>query len=263
MESEKGPLQLEQAIRFLSKSQEENPQKPFFLYFAPQAPHHPYHPAESISGIDIAGTSISPRADLVVQFDVILGLLVRQLGTLGIEQDTLIIVTSDNGPLLTDKASGHKANGGFKGFKGSNYEAGHRGPFIASWGARSDQDSRIKPNTSSDHLIGLQDLMATLADLVDAPIPDGQATDSISFLSSLLDASEGESARASLVHHSASGDFAIRQGQWKLLVDPDEPTADKLFDLQMDRREQFDVRGEFPEIARSLKSALEKERLIE
>jgi arylsulfatase A-like enzyme len=268
-ESQKGPIQLAKALEFIERSHAQNPNRPFFLYYASQAPHAPYKPASSIAGIRVANTSgVGPRGDLVVELDAILGQIMSRLDTLGIAKDTLIFFSSDNGPNLTGENTRHDAAGDWRGKKGSNFEAGHRVPLVARWGNGTSAASTIPPGALSGDLIGLQDLMATLAQLTGASLAPNTAEDSASFLPAMLGRPSDEAARRHLVHHSAAGEFAIRKGRWKLLFDssldarnPESVSAagGQLFDLSADPSETNDRYANHPEVVATLKALMERE----
>lgn len=271
-ESQKGAIQLAEALDFIDHSHASDPQRPFFLYFASQAPHLPSVPPAFIDGIPVAGTSgAGPRGDLVVELDVVLGKLLERLETLGINRETLILFTSDNGPTAKSGRFGHDASGLWRGEKGDNFEGGHRMPFIARWGDGTGPGSVIPPGSISHQLIGLQDLIATLSDLIDAPLPADAAEDAESFLPALLGRPTDESMRSTMVHHSAAGQFAIRRGDWKLILEESPNTVSsptlpegvaQLYNLSNDPREQHDRRSDYPEIVKALRALLARERRL-
>jgi arylsulfatase A-like enzyme len=133
----------------------------------------------------------------------------------GIADDTLIIVTSDNGARLLDFDGvdyGHRPNGNLRGQKADIWDGGHREPFIARW------PGRIPAGSASDELACLADLMATCADIVGYELPASAAPDSYSLLPALLGQQRDAPLREALVHHSGDGLFSIRRGPWKLIV---------------------------------------------
>lgn len=204
------------AIAFIQRSAKGN--QPFFLYLAASSPHEPAEDAvvpEFIRGVSQAGA----RGDLVALFDWMVGKVTASLEKLGVADNTIIIVTSDNGAKAGNRTrnrrftSGHQSNGDLRGFKGGIWEGGHRVPLIVKW------PGYIKPGSVSHQLIGLQDLMATIADLLNISLPKNAGEDSMSFLPILLDNSNDLLVRKDLIHHSSLGVFAIRKGDWKLIVD--------------------------------------------
>ena len=198
---------------------------PFFLYYSPTTPHVPWTPGTEINGVPTGGvSSAGPRGDEVVQFDAIVGHLIAKLRSLGIMDNTLLIVTSDNGPHLNGDPSGntfgHDSTGGLRGRKLDVWEGGHRVPFIAHWGGGTPDGFVIPPGLVSDEVIGLQDLMATVADLTHFELPTDAAEDSESILSELLgDKSDGR-IRNALLHQAerGRGGYAVRDGEWKLIL---------------------------------------------
>lgn len=187
--------------------------EPFFLYVSLTSPHEPVAPSANFRG----KSGISPLADFILETDWAAGQVVQALEETQAAANTLVIFTSDNGhshyiDLEILLKSGHRPSGPLRGYKASIYEGGHRVPFIARW------PGRIRPNTTCDHLIGLGDLMATCADIVGAQLPVHAAEDSISVLPLLKDPRQRRPVRDSLVHHSGSGQFAFREGPWKLIL---------------------------------------------
>ena len=187
--------------------------RPFFVYLALAAPHTPTLPTK-----EFAGKTPTPYGDFVLQIDADIGVLLDALDKHGLAKDTLVIFTTDNGyapagniPRLQN--FGHDSSAGFRGTKSDVFEGGHRVPFIARWPGVTPAGTRC------DDLVGQLDLFASLADLLGVKLPASVAEDSISMLASL----RGEKApnrRRSLIHHSATGQFAIREGNWKLLLCP-------------------------------------------
>lgn len=199
----------EEARKFINQNGRSN--KPFFLYLTPSAPHSPWSPPEFLKG----KSGVGPRGDLVLTLDWMVGELLDQLERLGIADDTLFIVTSDNGghdhAAYEDETYGHKVNGELRGYKSQIWDGGHRVPFLARW------PKTIPAGSTCDHLIGLHDLFATCADICETPLPKRAAEDSQSFLPSLRDPQSTEAGRSELIHHSALGRFSIRDKQWKLI----------------------------------------------
>lgn len=204
----------EKAVAFIEDCSGQ--EDPFFLYLTASAPHEPC--ADEATPEFARGTSqAGPRGDLVVLFDWMVGRIAEAIDRTGIADNTLFIVTSDNGALpgCFGRTYGHKSCGDWRGYKGHIWEGGHREPFMARW------PGTIVPGSECDHLVGLQDLIATAADIVGYELPDNAAEDSVSFLPSLLDPTANNGGRGDLIHHSLLGVFSIRQGKWKLIVDCD------------------------------------------
>lgn len=240
----------------------ESPDQPFFLYFPLPAPHWPWVPTEEFIGRSGAGK----YGDFVTQVDTHIGMVVEALKATGQFENTLFIVTSDNGAEWDPshiEEFGHYANhASQRGKKRDAWEGGHRMPFIASWPAR------VAAGSTSDQTICLTDLMATAADIAGYELPADAAQDSVSILPALLGTDSGP-LREATVHHSVDGTFAIRQGNWKYIdgqgpgsqqwdgPQPGDPPA-QLYDIEADRHEDNNLFGEHPEVVEQLKAVLER-----
>jgi len=187
----------------------QEPAKPFFLYFPLTAPHTPWMPLKGFrgkSGADWYG-------DFVAQVDDALGRVLRVLEEKKLSENTLVLFMSDNGahwlPEDIEKHR-HRANGPWRGQKGDIWEGGHRVPLIVRW------PGCVKAGSTSEALVCLTDLMATVAEIVGGDLPRDAAEDSSSFLPVLL--GKGPAPRRGMVLHSGDGGFAIRDGPWKLCL---------------------------------------------
>jgi len=240
---------------------------PFFLYLPLASPHTPIQPTGEWRG----KSGLNPYADFVMQTDWAVGQVLRKLEDHGLAENTLVIVTSDNGCSPQAKfdellAKGHDPSYVFRGHKADIFEGGHRIPFLVRWPAK------VKPGQVSDQLLCLTDLTATCADIIDVKLPDDAAEDSVSFLPALLGEAK-EPLREAVVHHSINGSFALRQGKWKLELcpgsggwSPPRPGRDKtddlppiqLYDLATDIGEQENLEAEQPEVVSRLTALLEK-----
>jgi arylsulfatase A-like enzyme len=222
---------------------------PFFVYLPLSVPHIPWLPHEDFKGKSGAG----PRGDQVLMADKIVGEIERKLSELEIEDNTLLIFTSDNGP--RQRINGHESAGKWRGYKGGIWEGGHRVPFIAKW------PERIKPQSTSIEIIGLMDLMATCAAIVGGKLPDNAGEDSFSFLPALTGEKYDKPIRESIIHHSGGGVFSIRQGNWKLIEEcsragyhegPTPGAPGQLYNLAKDLAEQDNLWEERPDIVEKL-----------
>lgn len=252
--------------------------KPFFLYLALTAPHKPVMPAKRFEN----KSRLGPYGDFIMQVDWSVGQVAQALDRAGLGRDTLLIFTSDNGSFMFRlaesaqddhvtkpgvqgyKPSAHTANHIFRGTKADIYEGGHHVPYIVRWPAK------VKAGTTCDRTICLTDLMATCADLVGAALPDDAGEDSFSTVSLML-GKEPPTPRAPVVHHSANGTFAIRDGKWKLIFSTGSGGRQRpkgapfgkpyrLFDLAADPSEATDVARKHPDVVERLTRALEKIR---
>jgi arylsulfatase A-like enzyme len=186
--------------------------QPFFLYVPFTAPHTPVAPSKDFIGR--SGTD-DQYLDFVLEVDHSVGRIVAAVEAANVTDNTLIIFTSDNGPerFMHQRKTeiGHYSAAQFRGCKRDNWDGGHRVPFIAQWPAQ------IPAATESSQTASLVDFFATAAAIVDADIPDNAAEDSFNLLPALLGTAT-EPIRETTIHHSASGCFAIRKGEWKLLI---------------------------------------------
>ena len=250
-----------------SRAAEAKAGKPFFLYLPLASPHTPIAPTKEWQG----KSGLNFYADFVMQTDAAIGQLLAELDKQALAENTLVIVTSDNGcspqadfPALL--AKGHNPSYEFRGHKADIFDGGHRVPFLVRWPAR------VKAGTLSQQLLCLTDFMATAAEIIGAKPPDNAAEDSVSFLPALLGTAKA-SLREAVVHHSINGSFAIRQGNWKLELcrdsggwsdpRPGTPKATalppvQLFDLDKDIGEQINVQDKHPEVVARLTKLLEK-----
>lgn len=242
---------------------------PFFLYLALPSPHTPILPTEEFEG----KSATNAYGDFVLQTDDAIGQVVQAVDNAGISQDTIVIVTSDNGcsPTADYKELaqfGHDPSGGFRGHKADIFEGGHRVPFVVRW------PRHVAAGSSSDASICLADLMRTCAEVIGTPLPDNAAEDSVSFLPALEPSLSSSALRESVVHHSINGSFAIRQGHWKLALCPGSggwsaPTPAnarkqnlplvQLFDLEQDVAETTNVAEDHPEIVDMLIERLKQD----
>lgn len=240
--------------------------KPFFLYMPLNAPHTPIAPTAEWLG----KSGLNPYADFVMQTDWTIGQVMDALEKNGVAENTLIIVTSDNGCSPQAKfdellAKGHNPSYESRGNKADIYDGGHHIPFIARWPAR------VKAGTRSDQIVCLTDFLATCAAILGEKLPDTAAEDSVSLLPA-FDGKTTQPLREAIVHHSINGSFAIRQGNWKLELCPDsggwsDPRPGKapegspaiqLYDLSDDIGEKRNVQADHPEIVARLTKLLEK-----
>lgn len=182
---------------------------PWFLYVPTHLVHGPIIPNEPWQGVSGAG----PYGDFVLQFDAYVGQLIEKIDAAGAREDTIVVVTSDNGAsgvagLPSLHRLGHDPSNGWRGKKSDIWEGGHREPYILRWPAQ------VEAGSVSNQLISHSDLFSTLAEVLGAELPVTAAEDSISSLALWL--GRDEPVRTDLVSHSGGGGFAIRRGNWKL-----------------------------------------------
>jgi len=186
-------------------------EEPFFLYLPLTSPHTPILPSSNWKG----KSKIGDYGDYLMETDWVVGEVVKALDTHGFKNNTLVVFSSDNGcspaaqiPVLQRK--GHSPNGNLRGYKADIYEGGHRVPFIARW------PEIITAGTKTDRLTCLTDFMATCSEITGVELDDASGVDGVSFLPTFKDS--GKTERAAIVHHSIDGSFAIRKGDWKLIL---------------------------------------------
>lgn len=203
----------DKTLEFISAHRKTSPDKPFFVVFSTQISHAPVLPAPEFNGKTTSG----PRGDFIHELDVLTGCLLDAIDSLGIDDNTLIMFNSDNGPetIHTDwmrQDHNHDAAGGFRGMKRDGWEGGHRVPFIARW------PGRIPPGRTSKQLMNTTDIFATVASVVGYDLPDDAAVDSFDMLPAMLGTQdENDSIRPHMLTQSFRGEFQIRQGDWKYL----------------------------------------------
>ena len=230
--------------------------KPLFLYVALPSPHTPWLPSPEFVGKSKAGM----YGDFVMTVDHVVGQIQSAIETAGMGEDTLLIFSSDNGPVWYQKdvdRFGHRATGDLRGIKASVWEGGHRVPFIASW------PNRIESGTRSNRTIAFADLFATLAELAgQRRLPLGVAEDSVSFLSSMVQPENRPEPRPPILQ----GRNTIRDGAWKLIqangnrgfdADREVKYGIELYNLDEDISEQNNLASEYPEKVAELKRKLE------
>lgn len=263
------PRLIDEAVEYLSSHARSQSDRPFFLYIALASPHTPVLPTKAYAG----KTGVTAYGDFVTQMDADVGRLMEALKRLHLEQNTLVIFTSDNGfaPAVSvpeHRRLGHDPSAGYRGYKSDLFEGGHRIPFIARWPGHTPAGKR------SPALIGQVDLFATCAEMLGVQLSANAAEDSESFLPLLRGSLQRERQKA-LVNHSSEGRFAIREGRWKLLLWPgsggwSSPTPSpsrwleveasdlsrlpsyQLYDLDADPSETINLADHYPEVVQRL-----------
>jgi len=247
------------AVSFIERSKDQ----PFFLYFATHDIHVPRVPHERFVG----KTEMGPRGDAIVQFDWQVGAVLEALDDLGLAENTLVIVTSDNGPVLDDGyvdqavelVGDHRPAGPYRAGKYSPFEGGTRIPFVLRWPAE------VSPGVT-DALFSQVDLPATFAALLDQPLAEGDCPDSFPLLPALL----GKSAdgRPYVIEHA--NELSVRVGEWKYvppgqfsgsLIPPLQTTIGTpgaLYRLTGDPGEEGNVAAKYPAKLEELTSLLEQ-----
>ena len=235
-----------QALRFIRESKDG----PFFLYFALHDIHVPRVPHPRFVG----KTSMGSRGDAIVQADWQVGEVLRLLDELALAQNSIVIFSSDNGPVIDDgykdqaeeKLGGHKPAGPWRGGKYSIHEGGTRVPFLLRWPAR------VKPGKASAAMVSQIDFAASFAKLTgrEASFPDSE---------NVLPALTGESdkGRDHVIEHA--NQLAIRAGDWKFIPGKKDQPG-QLHDLSKDPGESKNLASVNPEKIEELKLLLDKVR---
>ncbi|MDX1618472.1 MAG: arylsulfatase, partial [Balneolaceae bacterium] len=264
---------VERAATFM----EQNSDRPFFLFLPMHQNHVPRWPNEQFVGQSETGV----RGDTVVELDWVVGQIVQKIEALDLREQTLIIFSSDNGPIFDDgyidgsvtEAGGHQANGPFRGGKYHAFEGGTRLPLIANWPGTIDSAQ------VSDAVISQVDLLASLTDIAGADLPEGEQFDSQNLAHTLL--GQTSQGRENVIQQGAGGVYGIRKGQWKLIIAEQPPpgwtdtkhTAREnpistpqveqgayLFNLEEDPAETTNLADKHPEIVKELSDLLEEIR---
>jgi arylsulfatase A len=265
---------LSRTVEYLKARAEDKAGKPFFLYVCPTSPHDPYVPLKEWKGKSKAGD----YGDEVLQLDAHLGEIMRVLDETGLANDTLLVVTSDNGPEsakrdyslpkfdipedIDDRITvferkekfGHDSAGGWRGSKYSAYEGGHRVPFIVRW------PGKVAAGAVNDTLQCQTDLFATCAAVAGAT---AQADDSVNQLPVWVGETKTPVRKNGVFASGLNKQVAVRRGDW-VLITPLVPTgkkqANELYNLQDDPAQKTDLANKNPKLVAELRALFEKER---
>ncbi|HEY6170486.1 MAG TPA: arylsulfatase [Verrucomicrobiae bacterium] len=199
---------------------EQNRAAPFFVYFAPNAVHEPVAPNPMFTG-----SPYGKYGDFIHELDWSVGQVLATLDKLKLTDNTLIIFTSDNGGVV-NRNNEHAAkamdaglaiNGPLRGGKHDIWEGGFREPFLVRW------PGKVPAGTVSDQVLCLTDVLATLAAVLNTPLPKGNAEDSFNALRAFTEARPGAPIRDHVILQAADGVYAVRAGDWKLIERKDPP----------------------------------------
>lgn len=264
LETIMGELQ-QRSVKYIDGAAKQ--QQPFFLYLPLTAPHTPISPSNAFKG----RSGLNVYADFVMEVDQFVGAIRDALTRNHISDNTILVFTSDNGcspeanyAFLASK--GHDPSAGFRGKKTDLFEGGHRVPLVLQWPAK------VKPSGTVSQTISLNDFMASFAAITGYRLKDDEGEDSYDLSPLLFNAGYMRTLREATVHHSLYGDFAIRQGKWKLLVSPGSggwspPQTDKekeglpalqLYDLEADPAEKENLQQRYPKKVKELQDLLNR-----
>ena len=253
------PLVAEQAEEFIAKQAGKD--APFFLYLPLPSPHKPVIPNEDFQG----SSGIGQYGDYVVETDWAVGRVMAALKKAGVERNTMVVFTSDNASFAVPEAyetiqKGHRVNGDFRGQKTDVLEGGHRVPFMISW------PEKMAGGQVSDQVICTTDIMATCVAAAGLSLPQGSAEDSVDFMPVLEGNHQDGALREFTIHHSGSGMFALRKGDWKLIAGkgsggrtrmPKSAARIQLYNLKDDPGETTNLQAKHPEVVQELSALLE------
>lgn len=233
-----------------SRASEARNGKPFFVYLPFTSPHYPVCPLPEFWGKGDCGG----YGEFVIETDYHVGRILAFLEKSGLDENTMIVFSSDNGPERSWEARikefGHDSSHFYRGGKRDIYEGGHRVPFFVRWPAGIKQ-----PGRTWGKIVGQVDLLATISDLIGAELPDNAGEDSVSFAAVLQDP-RADHDRQALINHAANGRFAITEGHWKLIMPHGRANRIELYDLKADPREEDNLAKQYPERVRRLKARL-------
>lgn len=268
------PAFSKKACDFIETAVRDNSDKPFFLYYAMTAPHNPIIPNKEFTGTSNAGA----YGDFISEVDFHVGKILDKLKELKIEKNTLLIFTSDNGPINITKNPerwikgdrnlyGHISNSPFSGWKGSIFEGGHRMPFFVRWPAK------IKPGEVCTTTINFTDILPTFAEMLNIDLDENTAEDGVSFYKALQGKERPVSFHEAMIHNAnvsnsaRYGAYAVRMANFKLMVKEESGDSSlisnqsakpqySLYDLDRDPKETNDISGLFPEKAKFMHELL-------
>lgn len=260
-----------EAIKVIDHHANQQDDQPLFLYLAYPAPHTPWLPSPAFNG----KSGASMYGDFAMMVDANIGQVLAALERHEMSNDTLVIFTSDNGPVWYNsdvKRFNHDASGGLRGMKADGWEGGHRMPFIVRW------PSIVAPNSKSNEMICFTDLMATFAEMLGQSLPNDAGPDSFSFYSVLKGTNSDGGPKSDgpireyLVIPAGNKTLSIRQGKWKLIMGlgsggftkpgrikpgPGDPSG-QLYDLEKDPGEQVNLYQKHPDRVSSMSQMLQK-----
>lgn len=274
------------AIEWIKEHKDDS----FFLYFSPPQIHHPFTPDSQFVGTSEAGK----YGDFIHELDWMVGEILDTVDEEGLRDNTIIILTSDNGAMLNRGGqeawrSGHKLNRDLLGFKFGAWEGGHRVPFIVRW------PGQVPAGTESDELISNVDMLATLAALVDVPLQNNEGPDSFDMLPAFLGSPEKSIREHLVISPNQESHLSIRKGKWMYIpaqgeggfggteigdhdfggaaahkftkqvnsdiqngvIKPDAPEL-QLYDLEADPTQEQNIIREYPEVAEELQNLLDE-----
>lgn len=246
-----------EALNFIKSNNQKH--QPFFLYYASNFPHVPLYASPAFEGKSKRGL----YGDVVTEFDWSVGEVLKTLKDLKIDNNTLVIFTSDNGPWLLLEEEGGSGGLLYEG-KNSSYEGGMRVPAIAWW------PGQIKANSISDALVTTMDLMPTFASLTGAELPKDRVLDGMNIAPILFN--RKDHIRDLIYYYINQNLYAVRKGKWKAHFTthpsyskeapvPHDPPL--LYNIEEDPSEKYNIAEQHPDIVEDLRKVYEKQKVIE
>lgn len=260
-------------LQFIDDTKQRNADQPFFVYLPLNAAHGATLPPERFKGKSKDGS----RGDKCLWVNESVGKVLDALDERGIADETLLIFTTDNGPIPPGRYNAdtpHRAAGPYRGYKTDIWDGGFRVPFLVRW------PDRIKAGSVHHGLLCLTDIFATIASLMGDELPEWAGEDSINQLPAFLGETD-DSLRQNMITQSNIGPMAFRRGQWKLIVDttgsggPKTPGAEpviitapwqavpskvgQLYNIERDPYEQNNLWDQLPEVVEELRLALKEQ----
>jgi arylsulfatase len=264
-QSELTTLYTERAVRFIGA----NKKNPFFLYLAHSMPHVPLAVSAKFKGKSEQGL----YGDVIMEIDWSVGEVMKALEKNGLEKNTLVIFTSDNGPWL-NFGNHAGSTGGLREGKGASFEGGQREPCIMNW------PGHIAEGTICNKLASTIDILPTLAAITNSPLPE-KKIDGVNILPLLLGDENANPRQSFLYYYRKNSLEAVRKGDWKLVfahpgrtyigfkpgvdgfpggTNENFPYEEGLYDLRRDPGERFDVKEYYPEVVAELKKLADEAR---
>lgn len=263
------PTLTQKAVEYVNGQEKD---KPFFLYFALPSPHAPIIPNDEFIGTSEAGG----YGDFMVQTDWVAGQVLKALKEKGLDKNTIVIFSADNGPekYAFERAEkyGHYSMGDFRGLKRDVWEGGHHVPFIVKW------PGKVSAGSVSKEVISQVDIMATLAAATNTPLAEGAAPDSYNLLPIFKGEKYTSPLREATVHNTFEKAWGLRQGKWLYINAPSGehtkmPDSFKklrnytdfegdglLFDMEKDPEQRINLFAQHPEKIDTMDQLLQKYR---
>jgi arylsulfatase len=255
----------EKAVRFIT----ENKKNPFFLYMAHSMPHVPLAVSSRFKGKSQQGM----YGDVIMEIDWSVGEILKALQENGLDKNTLVIFTSDNGPWL-NFGNHAGSTGGFREGKGASFEGGQRVPCLMKW------PGHIPEGTVCNKLASTIDILPTLAAITGSPLPE-KKIDGVNILPLLCGDEKANPRESFLYYYRKNSLEAVRKGDWKLVfahpgrtyvgfkpgadgfpggVNENFPFEEGLYDLRRDPGERYDMKEYYPELVAELKKLADTAR---